>query len=38
VAEAVARTAIETGMARVKADPAAIAEKVRRFVYETRDA
>jgi len=38
VAEAVARTAIETGMARVNTDPAAIAEKVRRFVYETRDA
>jgi malate dehydrogenase (oxaloacetate-decarboxylating) len=38
VAEAVARTAIETGMARVKVDPASISEKVRRFVYETRDA
>ncbi len=38
VAEAVARTAIKTGMARVKVDPASISEKVRRFVYETRDA
>jgi malate dehydrogenase (oxaloacetate-decarboxylating) len=38
VAEAVARTAIETGMARVNVDPASISEKVRRFVYETRDA
>jgi malate dehydrogenase (oxaloacetate-decarboxylating) len=36
VAEAVARTAIETGQARVQADPAAIAEKVRRHVYEKR--
>ncbi|MFO7681836.1 MAG: hypothetical protein R6X34_17470, partial [Chloroflexota bacterium] len=36
--DAVARTAIETGMARVKVDPAQIAEKVRRFVYENRDA
>ena len=35
VAEAVARTAIETGEARVKVDPAAIAEKVRRHVYES---
>ncbi len=38
VAEAVARTAIETGMARAKVDPAQIAERVRRFVYEERDA
>jgi malate dehydrogenase (oxaloacetate-decarboxylating) len=34
VAEAVARTAIETGQARAKVDPAAIAAKVRQFVYE----
>jgi malate dehydrogenase (oxaloacetate-decarboxylating) len=38
VAEAVARKAIETGMARVQVDPAAIAQKVRHFVYEERDA
>lgn len=37
VAEAVARTAIETGMARTQVDPAAVAERVRRFVYEERD-
>jgi len=37
VAEAVARKAIETGMARVQVDPAAIAQKVRHFVYEERD-
>jgi malate dehydrogenase (oxaloacetate-decarboxylating) len=37
VAEAVARTAIETGAARVNADPAAIAAAVRRFIYEERD-
>jgi malate dehydrogenase (oxaloacetate-decarboxylating) len=36
VAEAVARTAIESGQARVQVDPAAIAEKVRRHVYEKR--
>lgn len=34
VAEAVARNAIETGQARTHADPAAIAERVRRFIYE----
>jgi malate dehydrogenase (oxaloacetate-decarboxylating) len=34
VAEAVARTAIDTGMARTQVDPAAIAEAVRRWVYE----
>ena len=38
VAEAVARKAIETGMARVQVDPTAVAEKVRHFVYEERDA
>ncbi|MBK8988738.1 MAG: NADP-dependent malic enzyme [Chloroflexi bacterium] len=38
VAEAVARKAIETGMARVQVDPASIAQKVRHFVYEERDA
>ncbi len=38
VAEAVARCAIETGEARVQVDPAAVAEKVHRFVYEGRDA
>ncbi len=38
VAEAVARCAIETGKARVKVDPSAVAEKVRRFVYEERGA
>jgi malate dehydrogenase (oxaloacetate-decarboxylating) len=37
VAEAVARTAIETGQARVEVDPADVAAKVRRFVYEGRD-
>ncbi len=37
VAEAVARTAIETGQARVDIEPAAIAEKVRSFVYERRE-
>jgi len=36
VAEAVARKAIETGMARAQIDPKSIAEKVRRFVYEGR--
>lgn len=35
VAEAVARTAIVTGEARVQVDPAAVAAKVRRFVYES---
>jgi malate dehydrogenase (oxaloacetate-decarboxylating) len=34
VAEAVARTALETGEARVQVDPTAVAEKVRQFVYE----
>ncbi|MCB8945719.1 MAG: NADP-dependent malic enzyme [Ardenticatenaceae bacterium] len=34
VAEAVARTAIETGEARVQVEPTAVAEKVRQFVYE----
>lgn len=38
VAEAVARCAIETGEARVQVDPAAVSEKVRRFVYEERGA
>jgi malate dehydrogenase (oxaloacetate-decarboxylating) len=37
VAEAVARTAVETGQARTVVDPAAIAAKVRQFVYEERD-
>ncbi len=37
VAEAVARKAVETGMARVEVDPAAVAARVRRFVYEERD-
>jgi malate dehydrogenase (oxaloacetate-decarboxylating) len=37
VAEAVARTAVETGKARAKVNPADVAEKVRRFVYEERD-
>lgn len=37
VAEAVARTAIETGMARVQVDPASVAAKVRQFIYEERD-
>ena len=36
VAEAVARNAIETGEARKIVDPASIAAKVRRFVYEER--
>ena len=35
VAEAVARTAVETGEARVEVDPSAVAAKVRRFVYES---
>lgn len=35
VAEAVARTAIATGEARTHVDPAAVAAKVRRFVYES---
>ncbi|MDP1166192.1 hypothetical protein Q6281_32420, partial [Klebsiella pneumoniae] len=34
VAEAVARKAIEMGLARVQVDPTAVAEKVRHFVYE----
>ena len=34
VAEAVARTAVETGEARTEVDPAAVAAKVHRFVYE----
>ena len=34
VAAAVARKAIETGEARVKIDPAQIAARVRRFIYE----
>ncbi|HSH01345.1 MAG TPA: malic enzyme-like NAD(P)-binding protein [Anaerolineae bacterium] len=34
VAEAVARTAVETGEARVEVDPAAVAAGVRQFVYE----
>jgi malate dehydrogenase (oxaloacetate-decarboxylating) len=38
VAEAVAHKAVETGMARVKVNPAAVAAKVRRFVYEERAA
>ncbi len=37
VAEAVARTAIETGQARKHVDPSAIAERVRRHVYERRE-
>lgn len=37
VAEAVVRTAVETGHARVEVDPAAVAAKVRQFVYEQRD-
>lgn len=37
VAEAVARTAIETGMARVQVDPAEVSAKVLQFVYENRD-
>jgi malate dehydrogenase (oxaloacetate-decarboxylating) len=35
VAEAVARAAVETGEARVEVDPAAVAAKVRRYVYES---
>lgn len=38
VAEAVARAAIETGVARVQIDPSAVAARVRHFVYEQRDA
>ena len=34
VAEAVARKAIETGEARVHADPSEIADRVRQFIYE----
>jgi malate dehydrogenase (oxaloacetate-decarboxylating) len=37
VAEAVARTAVETGQARAEVDPALVAAKVRQFVYEERD-
>ncbi len=37
VAEAVARSAIETGQARVHVDPTAVAARVRQFVYEERD-
>jgi len=37
VAEAVASKALEQGLARVQVDPAQVAEKVRRFVYEQRD-
>ena len=37
VAEAVARNALETGEARCEVDPAAVASRVRRFVYEQRD-
>jgi malate dehydrogenase (oxaloacetate-decarboxylating) len=37
VAEAVAQTAIDTGEARRKVDPAAIAARVRHHVYERRD-
>lgn len=37
VAEAVARTAVETGQAQVPVDPAGVAAKVRRFIYEQRD-
>lgn len=36
VAEAVASKALATGVARVPVDPAAVAAKVRRFVYEAR--
>ncbi len=36
VAAAVVQTAIETGEARVKVDPAVVAANVRRFVYEER--
>jgi malate dehydrogenase (oxaloacetate-decarboxylating) len=34
IAEAVARSAIETGIARIKRDPAAIARDTRAFLYE----
>ena len=34
VAEAVARAALESGVARVKVDPAQVAERTRRFIYE----
>ena len=34
VAEAVARTAIETGECRVKIDPTAVSERIRQFIYE----
>ena len=37
VAEAVARKAVEMGLARVPVDPTAVAERVRHFVYEQRD-
>ncbi len=37
VAEAVARTAIETGEARKQVDPASIAARVRHHVYERRE-
>jgi malate dehydrogenase (oxaloacetate-decarboxylating) len=37
VAEAVARTAVECGLARAEVDPALVAAKVRQFVYEERD-
>ena len=37
VAEAVAQVALDCGLARKKVDPADIAERVRRFVYEKRD-
>ena len=37
VAEAVARTAIETGKARAQVNPADISAKVLQFVYEDRD-
>jgi malate dehydrogenase (oxaloacetate-decarboxylating) len=36
VAEAVARCAIDSGKARAVVDPAAVAAKVRQFVYEER--
>ena len=38
VAEAVVRKAIETGKARANVDPAEVAAKVRKFVYEDRDS
>jgi malate dehydrogenase (oxaloacetate-decarboxylating) len=34
VAAAVARAALESGMARVKVDPEQVAERTRRFIYE----